>query len=93
MAKKAAKKSARRSSAAGKKKNAGSSSAQLQQQQPTSDAAHDAASQRFVGDLLVRGEAAPRDSQGKVPLHATHVIKGKKPDGTPEVKRIRFKAF
>jgi hypothetical protein len=42
---------------------------------------------------LVRGEAAPRDSQGNVPLHATHVIRGKKPDGTPDVKRIRFKAF
>jgi len=41
----------------------------------------------------VRGEAAESDSQGKVPLHATHVIKGKKPDGTADVKRIRFKAF
>jgi hypothetical protein len=91
MAKKAAKKSARRRSAPGKKKNKVLSPAQ--QQQPSSDAAHDAASQRFVGDLLVRGEAAPRDSQGNVPLHATHVIRSKKPDGTPDVKRIRFKAF
>jgi hypothetical protein len=91
MAKKAAKKSARRRSAPGKKKNKVLSAAQ--QQQPSSDAAHDAASQRFVGDLLVRGEAAPRNSQGNVPLHATHVIRGKKPDGTPDVKRIRFKAF
>jgi hypothetical protein len=90
MAKKAAKKPARRKSAPGKKKNKVLS---LAQQQPSSDAAQDAASQSFVGDLLVRGEAAPRDSQGNVPLHATHVIRGKKPDGTPDVKRIRFKAF
>jgi hypothetical protein len=92
MTKKAAKKSTRRRRAPGKK-NTGASPAQRQQQQATSDAAHDAASQRFVGDLLVRGEAAESDSQGKVPLHATHVIKGKKPDGTADVKRIRFKAF
>ena len=92
MTKKAAKKSTRRRRAPGKK-NTGTSPAQRQQQQATGDAAHDAASQRFVGDLLVRGEAAESDSQGKVPLHATHVIKGKKPDGTADVKRIRFKAF
>jgi hypothetical protein len=91
MAKKAAKKPARRRSAPDKKKNKVLSPAQ--QQQPSSDAAPDAASQRFVGDLLVRGEAAPRDSQGNVPLRATHVIRGKKPDGTPDVKRIRFKVF
>lgn len=93
MAKKAAKKPARRSRAPGKKKNTGFPPAQKEQQQPVCDAANDAASQRFVGDLLVRGEAAERDSQGKVPLHATHVIRGKKPDGTADVKRIRFKAF
>ena len=91
MAKKAAKKSTRRKSAPGKKKNKVLSP--QQQEQPISDAAHQAASQRFVGDLLVRGEAAPRDKQGNVPLHATHVITGKRPDGTPAVKRIRFKAF
>lgn len=93
MAKKAAKKTARRSRAPGKKKNTGFPPDQPEQQQPASDAASDAASQRFVGDLLVRGEAAERDSQGKVPLQATHVIRGKKADGTPDVKRIRFKAF
>ncbi|HET9164737.1 MAG TPA: hypothetical protein VFP11_01985 [Candidatus Angelobacter sp.] len=93
MTKKAAKKSTRRRKAPDSKKNTGASPAQRQQQQATGDAAHNAASQRFVGDLLVRGEAAESDSQGKVPLHATHVIKGKKPDGTADVKRIRFKAF
>jgi hypothetical protein len=93
MAKKAAKKSVRRRKAPANKRKTGASPAQQQQQQLTGDAAHDAASQRFVGDLLVRGEAAECDSKGKVPLHATHMIKGKKPDGTAEVKRIRFKAF
>ena len=93
MTKKAAKKSTRRRKAPGSKKNTGASLAQQQQQQATGDAAHDVASQRFVGDPLVCGEAAESDSQGKVPLHATHVIKGKKSDGTADVKRIRFKAF
>jgi len=91
MAKKAAKKSAQRRNAPGKKKNKALSRAQ--QQQLTGDAAQGAASQRFVQDVLVRGEAAPRDSQGNVPLHATHVITGKKPDGTPNIKRVRLKAF
>jgi hypothetical protein len=93
MTKKAAKKSMRRRKAPDSKKNTGASPAQRQQQQATGDAAPDAASQRFNADLLVRGEAAESDSQGKVPLHATHVIKGKKPDGTADVKRIRFKSF
>jgi hypothetical protein len=52
----------------------------------------DQASKRFVDDLAVRGEAAPLDEEGNLPLQATHVIK-KKPDGTVEVKRARFKMF
>jgi hypothetical protein len=91
MAKKAAKKAQRRSQTPSKKKKTEVSSSPAQQ--TTGDAAQEAASQRFVNDLLVRGEAAPRDREGKLPLRATHVIKGKKPDGTVEVKRVRFKAF
>ena len=48
---------------------------------------------RFVNDLLVRGEAAERDKSGKLPLSATHVIEKKNPDGSVQVKRVRFKAF
>lgn len=49
------------------------------------------ASERFVNDLLVRGEAAPLDESGKLPLDATHVIK--KQNGKTEVQRVRYKTF
>ncbi len=52
-----------------------------------------AATERFVSDLLIRGEAAKRDRKGKLPLDATHAIKKQKPDGSVEVERVRFKTF
>jgi hypothetical protein len=55
------------------------------------------ATTRFVNDLLVRGEAAKPDQQGKLPLDATHAITKKdtkkQKDGTVEVKRVRFKYY
>jgi len=63
-----------------------------QDTESTGAAQEDEASKRFVDDLAVRGEAAPLDEEGNLPLEATHVIK-KKPDGTVEVKRARFKMF
>jgi hypothetical protein len=51
------------------------------------------ASQRFVNDLLVRGEAAELTPNGKLPLEATHVIDRKNPDGSAAVKRVRYKLF
>ncbi|HET9837860.1 MAG TPA: hypothetical protein VFR84_06470 [Candidatus Angelobacter sp.] len=57
------------------------------------DAASQAASDRFVKDLLVRGEAAEPTPEGKLPLRATHAITRKNPDGTAQVERVRFKAF
>ena len=51
------------------------------------------ARERFVSDLLTRGEAAVRDKRGKLPLRATHVIKKRKPGGSAEVERVRFKTF
>lgn len=53
----------------------------------------DVASRRFVGDVMVRGEAAKPGTDGKLPLHATHVITRESEDGTVEVQRARFKAF
>ena len=88
MPKKAAKKTQKRSRKPAKAKKA------TQEQQTSVPAApEDAASQRFQKDLLIRGEAAELDKQGKLPLRATHVIKRKKPDGTAEVERVRYKAF
>jgi hypothetical protein len=58
--------------------------AQAPSQQPGSN--------KFVQDLLTRGEAAELTEDGKLPLRATHIIQ-KKPDGTAEVKRVRFKLF
>jgi hypothetical protein len=51
------------------------------------------AKDRFVNDLLVRGEAATPDSSGKVPLDATHVIEKQNEDGTVAVRRVRYKLF
>jgi hypothetical protein len=51
------------------------------------------AQDRFVNDLLVRGEAAKLDSTGKLPLDATHVIEKDNPDGTAVVRRLRYKLF
>jgi hypothetical protein len=52
-----------------------------------------AAAQRFTSDLLIRGEAAKLDKKGKLPRHATHVIKKQHADGSAEVERVRFKTF
>lgn len=62
-----------------KKKTAGDKSAQ--------------AATRFAQDVEARGEAAERDAEGRLPLGATHVITGRRPDGTPQLKRQRFKLF
>ncbi len=52
-----------------------------------------AATQRFTSDLLIRGEAAKLDKKGKLPVHATHVLKKRHSDGSAEVERVRFKTF
>jgi len=52
-----------------------------------------AARDRFVSDLLIRGEAAKLDKSGKLPLGATHVIKEQGPDGVAVVRRVRFKMY
>jgi len=47
---------------------------------------------RFVSDLLVRGEAVKPDDAGKLPGDATHAVVEQTPDGTvTKVKRARFK--
>ena len=50
-------------------------------------------SQRFVNDLLIRGEARQRDRKGRLPLAATHAIKKQNSDGSIDVERVRFKTF
>jgi hypothetical protein len=52
-----------------------------------------AATDRFVKDLLVRGDAAKPDSTGAVPRDATHVIENQNEDGTAAVRRVRYKLF
>jgi hypothetical protein len=48
------------------------------------------AAERFVEDLLIRGEAAYPDAQGNLPSGATHEIV-KEPEGKPKkVRRRRF---
>jgi hypothetical protein len=78
-----------------KKRNVIGGSKQEQQLPTTeiSQRAKDAASERFVQDLLVRGDAAERNKDGSVPQQATHAVKRKHPDGSVEVERVRFKIF
>lgn len=44
----------------------------------------------FVKGLVVRGEAAPVSSDGRLPDGATHQIVGYDDNGLPLVKRLRF---
>jgi hypothetical protein len=55
--------------------------------------ANSMASNRFVNDLLVRGEAARPDAEGKLPNEATHAVTKENEDGTVEVKRARYKYY
>lgn len=49
---------------------------------------------RFVDDLVSRGEAVPKRAPGeKMPSGTTHEIVGKDENGKPIVKRNRFSAF
>ena len=58
------------------------------------NAAHkDSSTERFVNDLITRGEAVDQPQKGRLPLHATHVIKRQNPEGPIEVERVRYKAF
>jgi hypothetical protein len=53
------------------------------------------AEERFTRDLLVRGEAACPDEEGRLPSEATHeIVKGSGKDGKlPKVKRRLFKMY
>ena len=52
----------------------------------------DEASQRFVDDLVTRGEAAVPDERGQLPPGATHEILEQPEQSPPKVKRRRFSA-
>jgi hypothetical protein len=52
------------------------------------------AAERFVEDILIRGEAAWPDPQGDLPPGATHEIVAEPGGGKPpKVRRRRFSAF
>lgn len=46
--------------------------------------------EKFTQDVLTRGEAAIRDSNGNLPAGATHEIVKQESGKLPEIKRIRF---
>jgi hypothetical protein len=46
--------------------------------------------EKFVRDLVSRGEAATPDEEGKLPRGATHEIVGEDEQRKPIVKRRRF---
>jgi hypothetical protein len=57
---------------------------------PSADAA--AAEQKFKRDLLIRGDAAPLDESGRLPLGATHeIVSGK--EGEPSTVKIVRRRF
>jgi hypothetical protein len=63
---------------------------------PTAPPAPEAAKKKFERDLMIRGDAAPLDEKGKLPLDATHeIVKEKNEKGETEEKivRRRFKLF
>ena len=93
MATKADKKKPKRGLTKAKAKKASSSPAKPQATLPAAEgiAASDSAQQRFVKDLLVRGEAVEPSPEGKVPWSATHAITQRNADGSAEVKRVRVK--
>lgn len=57
------------------------------------DDASECTDDRFVKDVLVRGEAVKPTAEGKLPLDATHAVTKENTDGSVEIKRVRYKAF
>jgi hypothetical protein len=53
----------------------------------------DPSAERFVKDLLIRGEAAAPDEKGDLPPGATHRIVEDGEDGLPKVERDRFSLY
>jgi hypothetical protein len=51
------------------------------------------ASDRFVKDVVVRGEAKELDEKGKLPSDATHVVTKSEKDGSLTIRRARFKLY
>jgi hypothetical protein len=52
-----------------------------------------AAEDKFTRDVLIRGDAAYLDSEGKLPLEATHEIVKTEKTETPKIQRRRFKLY
>ena len=61
--------------------------------EPSPSADEQAAKDKFERDLLARGEAAPLDEDGKLPLEATHEIVPDEEGGAPRIERRSFKLF
>ncbi|HWZ82811.1 MAG TPA: hypothetical protein VNW47_09310 [Terriglobales bacterium] len=80
-------------SVAGKTKTKTSQPAASKAKKPNAAVGMAAATDRFVKDLLIRGDAAKPDSTGAVPRDATHVIENQNEDGTTVVRRVRYKLF
>lgn len=53
----------------------------------------DPSAERFVRDLLIRGEAVKPDARGELPPGATHRIVEDEEDGLPKVERDRFSLY
>lgn len=49
--------------------------------------------EKFVADLIIRGDAQEPTPDGKLPSGATHAIVERQPGGRAKVKRARFKLY
>jgi len=58
-----------------------------------SQASEKETAERFVRDLLIRGEAAKPDQHGKLPAGATHEIVEEREGELPKIERKRFSLF
>jgi len=82
-----ASKNSRTSRIASKRKPAGTSTKKPSRKKSDAKLASD----RFVKDVVVRGEAKELDEKGKLPSDATHVVTKDEKDGSLTIRRARYK--
>ena len=85
----------KKSATAAKSRTRSSKKAAASKPSPAKQARDIKTEERFKRDLIVRGEAAYPDEQGRLPSEATHeIVRGTEREGElPEVKRRLYKIF
>ena len=76
-----------------KKTGKSSASAGKERSARESEEKPDPSAERYVRDLLIRGEAAKPTAEGELPPGATHKIVDDGEEGLPKVERERFSLY